>query len=91
MRKMLELLAAIGVAVLTVPAAAAPVSGPVPAELSLERVFASPALSGPTPRAVKLSPDGRTATLLRPRATDRDRYDLWAVDVATGSQRMLVD
>ena len=99
MRKMLELLAAIGVAVLTVPAAAGPipgplsgsVPGPVPGQLTLERVFASPALSGPTPRAVKLSPDGQTATLLRPRATDRDRYDLWAVDVASGSQRMLVD
>ena len=61
------------------------------AELTLERIFASPSLSGPTPRAVKLSPDGRTATLLKPRPDDRDRYDLWAVDVATGAQRMLVD
>lgn len=61
------------------------------AELTLERVFASPALSGPMPRELKLSPDGRTATLLRPRPDDRDRYDLWAVDVATGTSRMLVD
>ena len=30
-----------------------------PMELTFERVFASPGLDGPTPRAVKLSPDGR--------------------------------
>jgi dipeptidyl-peptidase-4 len=60
-------------------------------ELTLERIFASPSLSGPTPRLLKLSPDGRLATLLRNRADDRDRYDLWAVDTATGQARMLVD
>ncbi len=86
MRTTLRRLAAIGVALVTVPATAAPDS-----VLTLERIFASPSLSGPTPRAVKLSPDGRTATLLKARHDDRDRYDLWAVDVATGSQRMLVD
>ncbi len=62
-----------------------------PAPLTLERVFASPSLSGPTPREMKLSPDGKTATLLKPRPDDRDRYDLWAVDVASGASRMLVD
>jgi len=60
-------------------------------ELTLERLFASPSLSGPAPRLLKLSPDGRLATLLRNRADDRDRYDLWAVDTATGQARMLVD
>jgi dipeptidyl-peptidase 4 len=59
--------------------------------LPLERVFASPALSGPTPRAVKLSPDGKWLTSLRPRADDRERFDLWAMDTATGESRMLVD
>ena len=61
------------------------------ADLTLDRLFASPALQGAAPRALKLSPDGRLATLLRPRAEDRDRYDLWAVDTATGQARMLVD
>jgi dipeptidyl-peptidase 4 len=60
-------------------------------ELTLERVFASPALGGPRPRVLKLSPDGRLATLLKSRATDRDRFDLWAVDTVTGQSRMLVD
>jgi dipeptidyl-peptidase-4 len=60
-------------------------------QLTLERIFASPSLSGPTPRALKLSPDGRLATMLRNRTDDRDRYDLWAVDTTTGQARMLVD
>jgi dipeptidyl-peptidase-4 len=59
--------------------------------LTIERIFASPELSGPTPRQLKLSPDGRYATLLKPRADDRERFDLWALDTTTGAQRMLVD
>ena len=60
-------------------------------DIPLERVFSSPALSGPTPREAKLSPDGRFVTLLKNRPEDKDRYDLWAIDTATGNQRMLVD
>jgi dipeptidyl-peptidase-4 len=68
------------------------VATPAQAEqLTLERIFASPSLSGPTPRALKLSPDGRLATMLRNRPDDRNRYDLWAVDTTTGQARMLVD
>jgi dipeptidyl-peptidase-4 len=59
--------------------------------LSLERVFASPSLSGPTPREVKLSPDGRWITLLRNRPEDRERYDLWGYDRQDGQWTMLVD
>jgi dipeptidyl-peptidase-4 len=72
--------------------AMAQTSQPVPQQpLTLERLFASPSLSGPTPRLLRLSPDGRLATLLRDRPDDRDRYDLWGVDTATGEARMLVD
>ena len=60
-------------------------------DLPLERVFSSPSLAGPTPREAKLSPDGRFVTLLKNRTDDKDRYDLWAIDTATGQQRMLVD
>jgi dipeptidyl-peptidase-4 len=59
--------------------------------LTLERVFASPAISGATPRAVKLSPDGKWLTSLRARAEDRERFDLWAMDTETSQWRMLVD
>ena len=60
-------------------------------DLTLQRVFESPALSGPSPRLARLSPDGRLVTVLRNRADEKDRYDLWAIDTATGQARMLVD
>ncbi len=70
-------------------------AGPVAAQeqepLTLEAVYGSPDLSGSTPRALKLSPDGRYATYLKPRPDDRQRFDLWALDTATGEERMLVD
>ena len=59
--------------------------------LSFERVFASPGLDGPAPRQVKLAPDGRYLTLLRNRADDRERYDLWGYDIESREWRMLVD
>ena len=60
-------------------------------DLTLQRVFASPDLAGTQPRGLKLSPDGKLLTSLRPRADERERYDLWAMDTATGQWRMLVD
>ncbi len=68
-----------------------PASMPDAVPLTLERVFASPSISGPTPRSVKLSPDGKYVTSLRPRSDDRERFDLWAMDNDTGEWRMLVD
>ena len=59
--------------------------------LDFERVFASPSLNGAVPRGVKLSPDGRWLTVLRGRAEDRERYDLWGFDRTTGQWTMLVD
>ncbi|MDA9918638.1 S9 family peptidase [Erythrobacter sp.] len=61
------------------------------ADLSFERVFASPSLNGTSPRAARLSPDGRYLTLLRNRDDDLERYDLWGFDVSTGEWTMLVD
>ncbi|MFX9688415.1 hypothetical protein ABTO93_19665, partial [Acinetobacter baumannii] len=65
--------------------------GPAAQPLTLDRVFASPDLAGPAPRALQLSPDGKLLTSLRPRADERDRYDLWARDTSTGREWMLVD
>ena len=53
--------------------------------LTLERVFASPDLAGRAPRGVKLSPDGTLLTSLRPRADEKDRFDLWAMRHRTGA------
>jgi len=60
-------------------------------QLTLERIFGNPPISGPTPRLVKLSPDGRWLTSLRNRPDEKERFDLWAVDTGTGAERMLVD
>ncbi len=59
--------------------------------LTLKRVFASPDLAGPQPRALRLSPDGALLTSLRPRADEKERFDLWALDTRTGREWMLVD
>jgi dipeptidyl-peptidase-4 len=59
--------------------------------LTLERLYASPSLSGPTPQGVKYSPDGTRVTFLKARADEAARFDLWQFDVATGEQSMLVD
>lgn len=59
--------------------------------LTLERIFGSPDLAGPQPKALKLSPDGKLLTFLKNRPDERDRFDLWARDTATGQERMLVD
>ncbi len=60
-------------------------------KLTLERIYGNPALSGPAPRALRLSPDGKWLTSLRNRSDEKERYDLWAVDTATGAAKMLVD
>nr|WP_294851271.1 DPP IV N-terminal domain-containing protein [uncultured Sphingomonas sp.] len=90
MRRML--LATSLIALPATVSAGMPVPGGVEQKpLSLERLFASPALSGPVPRGVKLSPDGKLLTMLKARADDRQRYDLWALDTTADTWRMLVD
>mgnify|MGYP001799371571 FL=1 len=59
--------------------------------LTIERLYASPSLSGPTPSGVKYSPDGKRVTFLKAREDEGDRFDLWQFDVATGEQSLLVD
>ncbi|MEO0818638.1 MAG: DPP IV N-terminal domain-containing protein [Pseudomonadota bacterium] len=60
-------------------------------ELTIERLYASPSLSGPSPRSVKYSPDGKRVTFLKAREADAARFDLWQFDVSTGEPSMLVD
>lgn len=71
---------------------AAPTSATAPApRLTPERLFADPALAGPSPRALKFSPDGSLLAFLRPREDDQLIQDLWAYDAATGKARPLVE
>ena len=59
--------------------------------LPLDRLYASPSLSGPSARMVKYSPDGTRVTFLKSRADEQNRFDLWQYNVATGAQSLLVD
>jgi dipeptidyl-peptidase-4 len=60
-------------------------------ELTLARIFGDAALSGPTPRGVQLSPDGRHVGLLRGRDEDRHQLDLWSYDLADKKMTLRVD
>lgn len=59
--------------------------------LTIERMYASPALAGTSPRGLKLSPDGKRVTYLAGRKGDQHFYDLWQMDVASGKQSLLLD
>ncbi len=59
--------------------------------LSLERIYASPSLNGATLSKPALSPDGKRATFLRGKETDRNQIDLWEYNIESGELRMLVD
>ncbi|MFI4950067.1 MAG: S9 family peptidase [Caulobacterales bacterium] len=59
--------------------------------LTPQRVFASPDLSGPHARGVKLAPDGSAVTYLKAKADEVDVTDLWIADVKGAAPRMLID
>ncbi len=67
-------------------------SRPVFAEqLTLERLYADPALEGRAPRALEYAPDGSRVTFLKNREDDYERYDLWEYHIAAGKTQLLVD
>ncbi len=60
-------------------------------KLTLERIFASPDLSGPSLRALKMSPDGSRVTYLQGKKKNKDQYDLWEYHIGDAEKRLLVD
>ncbi|MEE2526354.1 S9 family peptidase [Hyphobacterium sp. HN65] len=62
-----------------------------PAELTLERLYASPSLNGPVATATRFSPDGGLITFLQGKEEDANVRDLWAIDVEGGDPFLLVD
>ncbi len=60
-------------------------------ELPIARVFAAPALNGPVPRGVQISPDGVLVTYLKPEAGDQTTFDLWERPVKGGQETLLVE
>ena len=59
--------------------------------LTIDRLFEDPALSGPSPRMLKLSPDGKRVTFLRGKSEDQTVFDLWEYHVPSKQTRLLVD
>ena len=59
--------------------------------LTIERIHASPALAGASPRGLSLSPDGKRVTYLAGRDSDQSFYDLWQMDIASGKRSRLID
>ena len=66
-------------------------ASPQPGRLTLEAITGDAPLSGPTLLKPQIAPDGSRVTFLRGRDSDRNRLDLWAFDVATGTSALLVD
>jgi dipeptidyl-peptidase-4 len=64
---------------------------PQAAELTIDRLFDAPALSGPTIVGLKISPDGSRVTYLQGKANDKDRLDLWEYNLRDAQARVLVD
>ena len=54
-------------------------------ELTVERLFSDPPLFGGVPQNPRFTPDGRYAAFLRLAPDDRERLDLWRVDLETGA------
>ncbi len=61
------------------------------AELTIDRIYDAPALSGPTPMGLKVSPDGSRVTFLRGKPSDQYQLDLWEYRIADKETRLLVD
>lgn len=58
-------------------------------ELTAERIYSSPSVSGESIRGLKVSPDGERVTFLRGKATDYERLDLWEYNVKDKATRLL--
>src|ERR1700684_313845 len=71
--------------------ACAVATAPHAAELTIDRLFDAPALTGPAVVGLKISPDGSRVTYLQSKPEDKDRLDLWEYDIREGRARMLVD
>jgi len=60
-------------------------------QLTIERIYSSPSLSGGSIRSLKISPDGSRATFLKGKQDDYEHLDLWEYEIATGETRLLFD
>lgn len=66
-------------------------AAPQAEELTLERLFDSPALEGETIKGLKVAPDGSRVTFLRGKESDYERLDLWEYHIKDKKTRLLFD
>src|ERR1700733_9394058 len=71
--------------------ACAVAGAPHAAELTIDRLFDAPSLSGPTIVGLKISPDGSRVTYLQGKPNNKDRLDLWEYNIRDAQARVLVD
>src|SRR6202044_3711257 len=60
-------------------------------ELTIDRLFDAPALSGPAITGLQISPDASRVTYLQGKPDDKDRLDLWEYNLHDKAARILVD
>jgi dipeptidyl-peptidase-4 len=60
-------------------------------QLTIERIFSDPSLSGPAPRNLQIAPDGCCVTFLRGKPADQNQLDLWEYNLRDHATRLLVD
>src|ERR1700683_2887143 len=74
-----------------VACAAATATSAHAAELTIDRLFDAPALSGPAITGLQISPDASRVTYLQGKPDDKDRLDLWEYNLKDRQARLLVD
>ncbi len=60
-------------------------------DLTIERIFSSPSLSGTSMRSVQFSPDGNRVSFLQGKSENKDQFDLWEYNIASQQKQLLVD
>lgn len=62
-----------------------------PGQLTVDRIYSQPSLSGRLTRGIAWSPDGKRLTYLDAKGSGRDaKTELWSLDVASGERSLLI-
>jgi dipeptidyl-peptidase-4 len=82
------LFAAVVLAAVGVSAFASPQQAAKSGELTVERIYGQPSLSGRPTRGVAWTPDGKKISFLEPNA--QGKAELWTMDAASGERALLI-
>jgi len=85
------LLAASAFSVSFAPSVAAQTSGGGPKELTVDRIYSQPSLSGRLTRGLAWTPDGKRLSFFESKGSEKEaKAELWTMDAATGEKRLLI-